>query len=386
MLARLKSHSCAVWIAVLVIVASVAAIPRLSARIDWNPDSLYYQAQMYEIRGDSESSARAKAFSTGYAAYVKQHDPQVADPAWQEYSAPFYRRRWLVPVFAAAVYPIAGDEHSLVDVSTVGYVLIGPLLFLLLRRRFSDPVSGTVAAFCLLLPPVRYFMTLPMTDSWGIVLELGALLAALLALERAGRWIAVWVVTVLALAFTRDLAVVALVAVAAIALMRRDRRSAVVLASGVVAASPAYLFFGAPLVKQLAWMMQGFRIPHDESLSWVASHYPSTILDVLHHDAVYPGGLSFHLFWYGVEAAIIAMILVTVVAAPRRDDYFVMERGLLLGAAIPVALAAGFTGLRVELAFLPVIAIATGFAFEAGVRSVRGRIVGRAVGLAPKTG
>jgi hypothetical protein len=343
---------------------------------------------MYEVRGAGQEEARARAFSTDFADQVAERAPQVADPAWQEYSAPFYRRRWVVPALAAAAYPVAGDEHSLLAVSCLGYLLLGPLLFLLLRRRFSDPVSATVAGLCLLLPPVRYYTTLPMTDSWGLLLEVGALLAALLALERGGRWFAVWVATVLALAFTRDLGVVALAGVALVVLVRRDRRSVAVLGSGIAAAMPAYVLFGVPLVKQLAWMMHDFKIPADDSLSWVTAHYPSLIVDVLHHDAVYPGGLRFHLFWYAVEAAMLAIVLVTVVVAPRRDDYFLLQRGALVGAIAPLLLAGGYTGLRVELAFLPAVAIAAAYVLDGAVRAVRNRSAphGPAPRLATGTG
>ena len=62
--------------------------------------------------------------------------------------------------------------------------------------------------------------------------------------------------------------------------------------------------------------MHGFRIPHPASWSYVTGHYPATMLDVLHRDAVYPGELSLPDVWYAIGAAILATIVYTVFAFP----------------------------------------------------------------------
>ena len=338
----------------------------------WSPDSLFYQAHVYELRGESQTAALHRAFSSDAARSVARRRPSVRDAAWVSYSAQFYRRRWVAPAIAAALFPISG-QRSLLYASILGYVAAALLLFALLRTRFPDSVSLAVAGACLLLPPVRTWGGCPLTDSWGLALEVGSLWAALLALERGGRYIGLWVASILALSFTRDATVVLLVAVGWIAITTRTRRSTAVLASGIAAAVPAFALFGAPLIEQLSYAMQGFRIPHPASWSYVTGHYPATMLDVLHRDAVYPGELSLPYLWYMIGAAILATIVYTMFASPRRDPFFMLQRAALVGAAVTVALAANWTDMRVELVFVPCVAAALAFTSQRGLDVLRRR-------------
>jgi hypothetical protein len=276
------------------------------------------------------------------------------------YSAQFYRRRWLVPLMAAAIYPAAGNR-SLLYVSIAGYVLAGLLLFALMRRRFSDGVSVLVSIACLLLPPVRTFAGLPLTDSWGLALEIGALIAALAALERGGRWIAVWVLTMVALSFTRDSTVVLFAAVGWAVLVTRTRRSMVVLAGGVAASLPALVLFGAPLERQMAYVIQGFHPPTVVSWSYVISHYPATLGSFLREDAHYPQTLAYPAVWYAIGAAVVAAVGYMFIAGPWRDPFFMLSRGAFIGAVAVVALLPNYTGLRLELVFVPVVAAGLAF-------------------------
>jgi hypothetical protein len=265
---------------------------------------------------------------------------------------------------AAAIYPIAGDR-SLLYVSVLGYVAAGLLLFALLRRRFPDKISLVATAVCLLLPPLRAWSGHPMTDSWGLALEIGALLAGLLALERGGRSIAVWFASMLVLSFTRDASLVPLLAVGVVTIMTRTRRSAAVLGAGILASVPAPALFGVPFLVQLAYNLKGFHIPGTVHLSSVLSQYPAGLWSVLRDDVTY-----IRVFWphpivaYTVAAALFASVGYMIVAAPRRDVFFTLQRGALLGAAITVALAVNFTGLRLELVFVPVIAVGVAFTFQ----------------------
>src|SRR5690349_23417266 len=235
-------HSWAIGTALLLVVALVAVAPRLSGPVRWTPDGLFYQAHVYELQGQGESAALHREFTSEAARRITRPDGRVGNPTWVRYSAQFYQRRWLVPLLAAAIYPAAGDR-SLLYVSIAGYVAAGLLLFAFLRTRFSDWISLVVALVCLLLPPMRTFAGFPLTDSWGLALEIGALMAALLALERGRRWIVVWTLTMLALSFTRDSTVIPIVAVGWIALVTRTRRSAALLVTGIAAALPAMTVF-----------------------------------------------------------------------------------------------------------------------------------------------
>src|SRR5689334_16770673 len=300
-------HSWEISAVLLVVVALVAVAPRLAGPVRWTPDGLFYETHVFEIQGQGESAALHREFTSEAARRITRPDGRVGNPNWVRYSAQFYRRRWLVPLLAAGIYPAAG-ERSLLYVSVGGYVAVGLLLFAFLRTRFSDRVSLFVALACLLLPPVRTFAGLPLTDTWGLALEIGALMAALLALERGRLWIAIWTLTMLALSFTRDSTVVPIVAVAWVALITRTRRSAALLVTGIAAAVPAMTVCGAPVVRQLSYVIQGFHSPTVVSWSYVISHYPASLGSVLRQDAYYPITLSYTAVWYLIGAALLLAV------------------------------------------------------------------------------
>lgn len=356
--------------ALLVVVALVAVLPRLGGPVRWTPDGLFYQAHIFQVQGESQKAALKREFSSAAARSITRPDGRVGNPSWVRYSAQFYQRRWLVPLMAAVIYPIAGDR-SLVYVSILGYVLAGLLLFALLRTRFSDAISVLVSVACLLLPPVRTFGGFPLTDSWGLALEIAALWAALVALERGGRWIAVWTVTMLALSFTRDATLIPLLGAAWIALLTRTRRSAGVLATGIAASLPALTVFGAPLRRQLAYVIAGFHIPATDSWSYVISHYPASLWSLVRQDLYYPRGLSYTVVWYLIGAALVAAVVYMFVAAPRGDAFFTLNRAGLIGAALIVAVSINYTDMRLELVFIP--GVAAGLAFAVTRLSVPAR-------------
>jgi hypothetical protein len=256
---------------------------------------------------------------------------------------------------AAAIYPIAA-QRSLLDVSILGYAVAGLALLALLRRRFSPGVSLLVVAACLLLSAVRAWSALPLTDSWGLALEAVALLSALLALERGGVWLAVWAAAMLALSFTRDVTVVPLVAVLWVALRARTRRSPLVLLTGIAASTPAPAIFGVPFVEQLCFVFHNYRIPSTVSWSYAVTHYPAALWSVVRGDVQYLEGDAV------VTVVLLAATAYMVIAAPRRDPFFMLARAGLLGAAVSIALLPNYTFLRLEMAFVPPIAVALGFA------------------------
>ena len=357
-------HSTLISVLILLTVAACPMVHYLTTPVHWATDGLFYRAKISEIRGENRAAAEREAFSSQAAQDVAQGVPQVHDPAWVAYSRRFYARRLIVPAIAASIEPVAGLERSLLWTSALGYLLLGPLLFLLLRRRFSPGVSLAVTAVCLLLPPLWRTSGTPLTDSWGLALLTLALLTGLSALERGGRWIAAFAVSMLVLSFTRDATLVVIVALGWVALMTRSRRSAAVLAAGVVAAIPAPLIRGVPLRDQLAWTLNGFHIPATASWSGVLSKYPGAMKDVLHNDFLYPRELPLPPAWYAVGAAILAALVYMVVAADRNDPFFALLEAALIGAALTVALAPNYTNMRLEIVFVPSVAAALAFALR----------------------
>src|SRR5204863_2868584 len=112
--------------------------------------------------------------------------------AWVEYSAPRYRRRWLVPALGAALSPLFG-ERSLLIVSLVGYLLAGLALFVLLRERAGPWTSAAVVCGCLLFVPLREWSFHPLTDSWGVAALAAGLWLLARARASAGRgWLVAW--------------------------------------------------------------------------------------------------------------------------------------------------------------------------------------------------
>ena len=123
-----------------------------------NSDGLFYEVQRLQVEGHSEAEATRIVFGGAIARQTADiedrpsHVRRVLDPDWVEYSKRFYRRRWLVPAVAAAVAPIVGEQpgRALRWASLIGYLLVAPVLFLLLRRRFPPGLSAALAVACTL--------------------------------------------------------------------------------------------------------------------------------------------------------------------------------------------------------------------------------------------
>jgi hypothetical protein len=361
-----RLHSRGIVALALTALAVGVMVPRLTAAVEWTPDSLFYQAQMYELRGASPDAALRRVFSSPAAEQVTHLPgaaPLIKNPAWIRYSARFYRRRWLVPALAAAIYPLAGDR-SLLDVSIVGYVIACLALFGLVRARFSDGVSALAVAACLLQPAFQGPSWVPRTDSWGVAIEALGLLVWLRALERGGRWTAAGVLTTIALSITHDATVVLLGALAWFAVHTRERRGWATLAGATVASIPVAVLFGAPLTQEFAWVYQNFNIPHDASWHYLAAHYPAAVWSVIRGDAEFPQLLRPVLAWYAISCAIVLALCYVLIAAPRRDVLFMLIRGAFLGALVTLALLPNYTYMRLELVLLPCVAVGLAFTIE----------------------
>jgi hypothetical protein len=368
---RLESRRSTLVLAILIAAfALLIAIPGAVGLFTPDSDGLFYEVQKLEIEGHGTAEATREVFSSPLAhevaALEDQHVRRVLDPAWVDYSTQFYRRRWFVPTLAAAIDPLVDHETgvALRVASVAGYVLLAPMLFLLLRRRFSPVVSLGVTVICLLGPPVYRSATGILVDSWGIALETLAILSVVLVKERGPRWLAVWILALLALSLTRDASVVVLLGVLLLTLVeRRDaerlRTNLLLLGSGIAAALPAFFLGGAPVRRNLAYIMNGYLIPPDDSWSFVASNYLGQLRATIEGNLKYP--LDFNVVEMTVlyAAAVLAIVgIVVVIVRPARGDFYeVLAKALIPGCILLLLVANNPQGYRLELVFLPVCAI-----------------------------
>ena len=357
-------------------VAAAVSLPFWFKPVHWNdPDALFYQAKVFAIRGQDEQTAVRKVFRSPIADYL--HTAELRKPParrqfvnayWIDWNGKhFYHRRWVVPLMAAWVYPVLGDR-SLLTVSLLGYLLLSLALYALLRRRFSPTISAAATVVCLLAPPLRAFSFVPMTDSWGILLETCALLAAVLVFDRGTGWLAPWAAAIAVLSFTRDDTVVPLVAVLCLLVLHRDRRSALLAGTGIAALLPSALFFGSASVREnLAFNFSDYWPPKDDSWDFVLNGYWPHVRSLLRMDLSYGTDLGWQgpLWYIGLAVAVAGVVLLIRKSVQARDPFFRLHAFALVGAATFVAFAAVYSRFREELAFLPPVAVALALAVDA---------------------
>ena len=359
----------------LVVIALLAfgialVLPYTGPGVRWAPDSLFYLAQKRELQGESRADALREVFASDGAAELKRGESGLApalrridNPAWQTYSSRFYRRRWTVPILAAALQPVVG-ERSIEDPSLIGWALLAPLLYLLLRRRFGPGASAAVSVFCTVLPPVFHVGPVPSTDLLALSLLIAALIAAWQARLAGLAWLAPWAALVLVLSFTRDATIVLIAATAWLALRERSRRSAAILATGVLASLPAPLLFAAPVRENLAYTFNGYRIPPDSSWSFVLGEYPHRIATVFKYDLEYPRETAVPVLAFVMGVIVLAGLVTLYLRSERDDPFLLLARGAGLGALVTVMIAANHSNGRLELVFIPSIAAGLGVVVE----------------------
>jgi hypothetical protein len=347
----------------LLLIAAISMATHWGGPISWETDALFYQSKAKEIGGTDAATARREVFGgplsdyeRGLEAQSPDEPPRVSDPAWVEYSSDFYARRLFLPALAVAIEPLFGIR-SLQILSLIGFVLVPALLFLLLRRRLSFAVSLGVAAAVILWPPLRAWSVFPLTDSSGVALLVAALLCAMLAIERSRAWLAPWFACVLALAFTRDIAFIPVIASLGLLAVRRDRPSLVLVGCGIAAALPALFVHGVSESKALAYVFNNHTIPTDTSWGAVLSKYPSNIGHILGRYADYAAGNPL------VVLAALAGIAAAFALAPRRDTLTILVWSTFPGYLLLMAVGPAFSAFRYELVLVPLIAF--GYAYLA---------------------
>lgn len=350
--------------AALTALACVAIWPAFDDPVEWTPDGLYYQARLLEIRGEDRDAAIRRAFQGPISAELRARDPHhTGNQAWVEYNAPFYERRVALPLAGAAVYPLAGDR-SLLYLSLAGYLASILALFGLLLMRFRTAIAAAVTAAAALLPPLTHHASFPLTDSWGLTLEIVAFAAILLAFDRGLRWLPLWVAAIALLGFTRDSTWIPVLAVGWCALRYRTRVPVTLFVTGVAAALPALIFFTTPVRDLLALAVNDSNPSADTSWGFIARHYPGALLELIRANVGFlrRGEWYTALFFIGGVAALL------VLAWRRRPNDMtttLMTAGAVLGLGYVLA-GPVFSAFRLELVFVPMAAYGLALVAELG--------------------
>lgn len=354
--------------AALVAVALVAVRGTLSGPPRWSPDGLFYEARALELRGVDADRALETAFQGPLGADLRRIDPQRSgDPDWVAYNAQFYERRVLVPLAAAALEPVSHDR-AVLDISLAGYVAAVLALFGLLLLRFRLAVAGGVALAASLLPAVVDHASLPLTDSWGLALEIAALAAGLLVLDRGPRWLVAWTACILLLAFTRDSAWVLVLAAAGLALKSRSKVSWAMVGTGVAATLPVLLLFPVPMRELIAQMLNDAQ--PDPGASWtdLIAAYPGALVDLVRAD----GGFVRDGAWATATFLGAGLVLLFAMSRGGRSTAMttLLKAGALAGLAYIVAIPV-FSAFRLELVLIPMAAWGLGLGAERALASLR---------------
>jgi hypothetical protein len=349
--------------AALAAIALLAVSDQLSGAPRWSPDGLFYQARVYEIRdGLSQPEALREAFQGPLGARLRAIDPERSgSQQWVAYNARFYERRVAVPLAASALEPISGDR-AILDVSLAGYVAaVLAIFWLLLLLRFHLVVAAGVTLATIFLPALTFHSGFPLTDSWGLALEVVAFGTAILALRRGPRWLIAWAAVIALLSITRDSMWIPVLAAACLAAVQRTRITVALAATGFAAALPAVIAIPVPLRELLAQMLNGLQPAPDLSWAEIASRYPSAIVDLLQAD----GGFVRDGAFYSAAYLLAGLGLLFVLARSRRlgPAWILMTAGAVAAGAYILTVPV-FSALRLELTLVPMAAVGLALAAE----------------------
>jgi hypothetical protein len=375
-------RSLAVRLIVALVLAATAVLAvsgSLSGPARWSPDGLFYQAKVYEIHdGLSQPAALRKAFQGPLGARLRAIDPdRSGSQQWVAYNARFYERRVTVPLAAAALTPFAGDR-AILDVSLAGYVAAALALYwLLLLLRFRLVVAAGVTLATIFLPALTHHAQFPLTDSWGLALEILAFAGGVLALRRGPRWLALWVAAIVLLSLTRDSMWIPVLGAVILAVAQRSRATLQLAVAGVLAALPAVVAVRVPMRELLAQMLNGLQPAPDLSWGTIAGRYPSAIVDLLQAD----GGFVRDGAWYSALYLIAGLVLLVVLArSARRDPATLLIAGGALAGLAYVLVVPVFSAFRLELVLVPMAA----FGLALGGERLAARVTAPAWFSAPR--
>jgi hypothetical protein len=338
--------------AALVAAALVSVAGSLSGPPRWSPDGLFYQARVYEIRdGLSQPEALFRAFRGPLGAELRAVDPdRSGNQQWVAYNARFYERRVVVPLVASAIEPIAG-ERAILDVSLAGFVVsVLAVFWLLILLRVPTTIAAAVAAATILLPALRNHSAYPLTDSWGLALEIAAFATAILALRRGPRWLIPWAAVIALLSLTRDSMWIPVLAALWLAVTQRSRITVALAGTGVAAALPAMIAIPVPMRELLAQMLNDLQPAPDMSWGEIISRYPAAIVDLLQAD----GGFVRDGAWVSAAYLLVGLAGLFVLARGSRAGTL-LKAGAVAGAAY-ILVVPVFSAFRLELVLVPMAA------------------------------
>lgn len=353
---------------IILSVAFVLALPGLLMRADPSSDGLFYEARAAQLDGLPRDDAFRAVFEgpRGRNVAAIEGSDRITDARWYGYSAHLYERRWLVPALSFVTAKVSGSSISdaMQRVSMFGYVMLGPLLFLLLRRRFALWPSVAGALGCLLLPPLYRWSFGQFVDSWGLALMTLGLLALVLVADRGTRWLPLWVAAVAALSITRDATLVLVICALGLLITQRHdhdarRRNLLLVSTGALAALPAPLLEGASLKDNFVYVINGYNVPTPGEDGWdfVIAHYAHQLWYTITSNIEYPlnAGVGAPVMYLGL--AFVSLLCVSVVVRPSRGDaYWTVIQTSGIGGVLLLLLAANPQGFRYELVFVPIVA------------------------------
>jgi len=358
--------------AALAVVSFFAVWPAWSDPVEWTPDALFYEAQLLEFRGADEDAARAEVFEGPISAELRGRDPgHTGNADWVEYNEPFYERRIALPLAGAALHPVA-EERSLLLLSLAGYVAAVLALFGLLLLRFRVGIAAAVALAAAFLPPLTHHSSFPLTDSWGLALEIVALGAAILALDRGLHWLPLWIGAIALLAFTRDSTWIPVLAVGWCALRYRSRVPVTLFATGVAAALPALLLFRTPVRELLALLVNDSEPSADTSWGFIAGKYPDTLVELMRANVGFLRRGEWYTTLFLVGGVLALLLLVWRRPATRNVTTSLMTAAAIFGLGYVLA-APVFSAFRLELVFVPMAAYGLALAGELGLARLPAR-------------
>lgn len=340
-----------------------------TAPVRWSPDGLFYQQSLLRFHGLSATEAHEQVFAGPVSATLRKPGTlvatQLADPRWVKYVTPFYERRPAIPLAGAAIYPLA-KNRALLYVSLTGYLAVIVALYFFLLLDFSVPVAGAVAAATIPLPSLVGSSTLPLTDSWGLALEIAALALAITASRRGLRWIWPWVGIIALLSFTRDDVWIPLLASAWCAIRIRTRVWVITALTGFAAVLPSLLATDVPFRQDLAFTVNNFQVPPSTSLGFIARHYPGAVSDLVRSDlgAIRRGEWYIGLYMIG------GFMLFFLLSRGWRLASRTLLTGVALAGIVYLLALPNYTGFRLELVFVPICAAGAALAVERGSRAV----------------
>jgi hypothetical protein len=347
----------------------------------WSPDGLFYQTRSLELQGVDRDVALDRVFQGPLGAELRARDPERSgDPDWVRYNAQFYERRVAVPIAANAIEPIAG-ERALLDVSLAGYVAAVLALFALLLIRFRLPIAAAIALATAFLPALTFHSSFPLTDSWGVALEIAALAFGILVLQRGPRWLIPWTASILILSFTRDSSWIPILGAASVALTLRSRLSWAMLGTALAAALPVLLMFSVPTRELLAMMLNDIQPAPDASWGFVAERYPGAIADLIRAD----GGFVRRGEWYSAVYLAGGLALLFLLGlGKRRTAVLTLLQGAALASVAYVLAVPIFSAFRLELVCVPAAAFGLALGAERLVQALQPHLAGFRIRLGPR--